>query len=227
MAAPERGRVSERERGEGSPIHSTGDRRTGETAHDHRSFYDFFVDLIRGGLGQTALLTLPALWILASTPVYTVEVATGAVVSIVTLSLLLALFRGGHLESGRQWPVLSGRTLSTNAGWRSVLTRSIYLSSTLSLAAYGGVLVEAATGLPPLNALVALALSALGLALLPSLSADSRPVRLRRFGYCLLGLLPMAVVLALAIPAGIDLSIVLAALLLIGALWVDTRPLGE
>lgn len=220
--------MSERERGgEGSPIHSTGDRRTGEAAHDHRSFYDFFVDLIRGGLGQTALFGLPVLWILASTPVYTIEVATGAVVSIVTMTLALALLRGGHVEAGRPWPVLSGRTLSTSAGWRAVLTRAVYLSSTLSLAAYGGVLVEAATGLPPLNALVALALSSLGLALLPSLSADSPRARRRRLGYCLLGLLPMAAVLALAAPAGIGPSIGLAALLLVGSLWIDTRPLAE
>lgn len=219
--------MSDHDRGERGPIHSTGDYRTGGAAHDHRSFYDFFVDLIRGGLGQTALFGLPALWILASTPVYTTEVATGAVVSVVTLSLLLALFRGGHLEVGSPWPVLSGRTLSRSAGWRALLTRTVYLSSTLGLAASAGVLVEVASGLPLLNALAALVLSALGLALLPSLSADSLRARRGRLAYCLLGLLPMAAVLALATPARIDPSIGLAALLLLGALRVDTRPLAD
>lgn len=220
--------MSEHERDDGAaPIHSTGDRRTGEAAHDHRSFYDFFVDLIRAGLGQTALFTLPVLWILASTPVYTIEVATGAVVSIATIALALPVFRGGHLTAGRPWPVLTNRKLGTGVGWGAFLTRALYLSCTLSLAAYTGVLVETVTGSAMSNAAVALALSIGGVTLLPYLSADSRRTRLRRLGYCLLGLLPMVTVLALSAPAGLDPSVVLAALLLVGSLVVDTRPLAS
>lgn len=219
--------MSEKRTSDSTPIYSTGDRRTGDAPHEHESVYDFFVDLIQAGLGQVAFLSLPALWIIAVTPVYTIEIATSAVVSIAAITLLLPLFRGGHLTVGRPWPVLTNRKLGTGTGWQAFLTRIVYLSSTLLLVSYTGVLVELATGLVLLNALVSLGLSCVTTALLPFLSADSTSARRRRVAYCLASFLPMGIVLYTALPADIDPTIGLATVLIIGLLLTDTRPLAK
>lgn len=218
--------MSEKRTRDSTPIHSTGDRRTGNAPHEHESVYDFFVDLIQAGLGQVALFSLPALWIIAVTPVYTTEIATSAVVSIATITLLLPLFRGGHLTVGRVWPVLTNRKLGTGTGWQAFLTRIVYLSSALLFVSYTGVLVELTTGIALLNALVALGLSCVAIALLPFLSADSKSARRRRLAYCLVSLLPMAIVLSRVPPVDIDPTIGLMTALLVGLLLTDTRPLA-
>jgi hypothetical protein len=219
--------MSEKRTKNTTAIHSTGDRRTGNAPHEHESVYDFFVDLIQAGLGQVALFSLPALWIIAATPVYTTEIATSAVVSIATISLLLPLFRGGHLTAGRPWPVLTNRRLGTGTGWQAFLTRIVSLSSTLLFVSYTGVLVELVTDTALLSALVAIGLSYVAIASIPYLSADSRKARLGRLAYCLAGLFPMAVVFSRVPVVDIDPTIGLVVLSIHGLLIVDTRPFAS
>ncbi|MDL5362426.1 hypothetical protein [Halalkalicoccus sp. NIPERK01] len=203
------------------PIYGGDDWRTGDAPHEHEAVYDFFVDLIRGGLAQVAFLGAPALWIVAGTPVYTVEIATAAGSALVVLGLLITTFRGGHFSVGRPWPVLTNRRLGTT-GWRAFLTRSVYLSSTLLVVVFGGVLAQAAGGSSLANVLVAGALSVAALVALPYLSASTPRARIGRFCYCVLGLLP-PVVVALT---GTDPTGVLAAVTVLALAAVDTRPIA-
>ncbi len=205
-----------------TPVYTTGDRRTGDAPHDHGSLYDFFVDLIQGGFAQVTILTLPVLFVLAATPVYTIEVGTAAVVSVLTLTFFLTLFRGDHLSAGRRWPVLTNRKLGTGTGYRAIFTRAVLLSCSLLLAAYTAVLAELVTGSFVANALTALVLSVAALVALPSLSADSHRARLARFGYCLAGFLPMVALFALT-PAAPEPGLLALALVVLVAVVADAR----
>ena len=209
-------------RGRSEPIYATGDRRTGDAPHDHESVYDFFVDLIQGGFAQVTILTLPVLFVLAATPVYTIEMGTAAVVSVLTLTFFLPLFRGGHLSAGRPWPVLTNRKLGTGTGYRALFTRAVLLSCSLLLAAYTAVIVELVTGSFLANALTALVLSAAALVALPHLSADSRRARLARLGYCLAGFLPMVVLFALT-PAAPEPGLVALVAVVFALVLADAR----
>lgn len=207
------------------PIYTSGDRRTADSTHEHEAFYDFFVDFIQGGLAQFALLSAPMLWVVAQTPVYTVEIATAAGVSLLLVSFLITLFRGGHVSVGRPWPVLSNGRLGTGAGWRAFLTRSVYLSCTLSLATYGGVLAQVVSGSFVWNVGIAVVLGIVGLVLLPYLSVDSTRMRIARLGYCLLGLVPAIVVLLLFASESLDPSAAFALLVVCALAALDSRPL--
>lgn len=208
------------------PIYASGDRRTADSTHEHEAFYDFFVDLIQGGLAQFALLSAPMLWVVAQTPTYTVEIATAAVVSILLVSFLITLFRGGHVSVGRPWPVLTNERLGTGTGWRAFLTRSAYLSCTLGLATSGGVLAQVASGSFVWNVLVAVLLSIAAVVLLPYLSGDSTRVRIARLGYYVLGLVAAAALLLFASEL-LDPSAAFALLLVCTLAALDSRPLLE
>lgn len=185
------------------------------------------MDLIQGGLAQFALLSAPMLWVVAQTPTYTVEIATAAVVSILLVSFLITLFRGGHVSVGRPWPVLTNERLGTGTGWRAFLTRSAYLSCTLGLATSGGVLAQVASGSFVWNVLVAVLLSIAAVVLLPYLSGDSTRVRIARLGYYVLGLVAAAALLLFASEL-LDVSGAAFALLLVCTLAaLDSRPLLE
>lgn len=166
---------------------------------------------------------MPALWIVAGTPVYTVEIATAAVIALDVVPLLITTFRGGHLSVGRPWPVLTNRRLGTT-GWRAFLTRSVCLSSTLLIVAFGGVLAQTASGSYLANILVVGALSVAALVALPYLSGPSSRARLARFCYCILGILP-AVVVGIAL-TGTDPTGMLAAITVLVLAAVDTRPIA-
>lgn len=209
--------------GRRKPVYAGDDRRTGDALHEHEAFYDLFVDFIQGGLAQFAFLSAPALWFVAATPVYTVEVATAAGSTLVLVPFLLTMARGGHLPLDRSWPVLTNRRLGTT-GWRAFLTRSVYLSSTLLLATVGGVLAQVVSGAPLANVLVAGTLSAAALAALPSLSGSSRRVRIARFSYCVLGI--AAAIAVFVLPSGTDSTGALAVVLVLVLAVVDTRPLA-
>lgn len=208
------------------PIYTSGDRRTADSTHEHEAFYDFFVDFIQGGLAQFVLLSAPMLWVVAQTPTYTVEIATAAVVSILLVSFLITLFRGGHVSVGRPWPVLTNERLGTGTGWQAFLTRSAYLSCTLGLTTYGGVLAQVASGSFVWNALVAVLLSVAAVVSLPYLSGDSTRVRIARLGYYVLGLVPAAAVLLFASEL-LDPSAAFALLLVCTLAALDSRPLLE
>lgn len=207
------------------PIYSSGDRRTGDSLHEHEAVYDFFVDFIQGGLAQFALLAAPMLWVVAQTPTYTVEIATAAGVSLLLVPLLLTLFRGGHVSVGRPWPVLTNERLGTGTGWQAFLTRSAYLSCTLSLLAYGGVLAQVLGGSFVWNVLAVVVLGVTALALLPYLSAGSTRMRIARLGYYLLGLLPAVVVLLAFGSQVLDPTAALALVLVLVLAALDSRPL--
>ncbi|WP_331235817.1 hypothetical protein [Natronorarus salvus] len=204
------------------PVYATGDRRTGDAPHHHESVYDFFVDLIQGGFAQVTIFTLPVLFVLAATPVYAIEVGTAAVVSVLTLTFFLPLFRGGHLAVGRRWPVLTNRKLGTGTGYRALFTRAVVLSCSLLLAAYTAVLAELVTGSFVANALTALVLSVAALVALPYLSAGSRRARLARFAYCLSSFLPMVALFALT-PAALEPGLVVLVLVVLCSVIVDAR----
>lgn len=208
------------------PIYASGDRRTADSTHEHEAFYDFFVDLIQGGLAQFALLSAPMLWVVAQTPTYTVEIATAAVVSILLVSFLITLFRSGHVSVGRPWPVLTNERLGTGTGWRAFLTRSTYLSCTLGLATSGGVLAQVASGSFVWNVLVAVLFSIAAVVLLPYLSGDSTRVRIARLGYYVLGLVAAAALLLFASEL-LDPSAAFALLLVCTLAALDSRPLLE
>lgn len=209
------------------PIYTSGDRRTADSTHEHEAFYDFFVDFIQGGLAQFALLAAPMLWAVAQTPIYTVEIATAAVVSILLVSFLITLFRGGHVSVGRPWPVLTNEKLGTGTGWQAFLTRSAYLSCTLSLATYGGVLAQVASGSFVWNVLLTALLSIAAVVLLPYLSADSTRARIARLGYYVLGLIPAVVVLLLFASEFLDPGAAFALLVVCALAALDSRPLLE
>lgn len=208
------------------PIYTSGDRRTADSTHEHEAFYDFFVDFIQGGLAQFVLLSAPMLWVVAQTPTYTVEIATAAVVSILLVSFLITLFRGGHVSVGRPWPVLTNERLGTGTGWQAFLTRSAYLSCTLGLTTYGGVLAQVTSGSFVWNALVAVLLSVAAVVSLPYLSEDSTRMRIARLGYYVLGLVPATAVLLFASEL-LDPSAAFALLLVCTLAALDSRPLLE
>lgn len=207
------------------PIYSSGDRRTGSSPHEHEAVYDFFVDFIQGGLAQFALLAAPMLWVVAQTPTYIVEVATAAGVSFLLVPLLLTLFRGGHVSVGRPWPVLKNRKLGTGTGWQAFLTRSVYLSCTLSLLIYGGVLAQVLGGSYVWNVLAVVVLGVSAVVLLPYLSAESTRMRIARLGYYVLGLLPAIAALLLLESEVFDPTAALALLLVVVLAALDCRPL--
>lgn len=209
--------------GRRSAVYTTGDRRTSDAPHDHEALYDCFVDFIQGGLAQVAFLSAPALWIVAQTPIYIVEIAAAAMTALFVVSLLLTAFRGGHLPAGRPWPVLTNRRLGTS-GWRVFLTRSVYLSSTLLLVVFGGVLAQAASDSSIANVLVVTAASVVALVALPFLCDSSPRARTARFAYCVLGVLPAGI--AATVAGGSTPSTVLAAGLVLTLAAVDTRPIA-
>lgn len=183
--------MSEREgssRSEGWDRSHDGDPwRSSEALYDHGSVYDLFVDLVQGGFAQIALLGLPALWIVASIPAYAIELSAAAVVAVVWTTLLLTAFRGGWLTVGRPWPVLTNRRFGTT-GWRAFLTRSVHLSAMVLVVVPASALAQVATGSSLANALVAVVLSTVGVALVPYLDGSSPRVRLTRLCWTLIGL---------------------------------------
>jgi hypothetical protein len=183
--------MSEREgpsRSEGWARSHDGDPwRSSEALYDHGSVYDVLVDLIQGGFAQIALLALPALWIVAGIPVYAVEMSAAAVVAVAWTTLLLTAFRGGRLTVGRPWPVLTNQRFGTT-GWRAFLTRSVHLSAMVLVVVPTSALAQVVTGSGLANALVAVVLSTVGVALVPYLDGSSPRVRLARFCWTALGL---------------------------------------
>ena len=209
------------------PIYASGDRRTADSTHEHEAFYDFFVDFIQGGLAQFTLLSAPMLWAIAGTPIYTVEIATAAGIALLLVPFLITLFRGGHVSVGRPWPVLTNEKLGTGTGWQPFLTRVAYLSCTLGLATYGGVLAQIVSGSFVGNVLVVVLLSVAAVVLLPYLSGDSTRMRIARLGYYLLGLAPAFAVLVLFSSEFLRPSAAFALLLVCTLAALDSRPLLE
>lgn len=119
--------------------------------------------------------------------------------------------------------MLTNRRLGTT-GWRAFLTRSVCLSSTLLIVAFGGVLAQTASGSYLANILVVGALSVAALVALPYLSGPSSRARLARFCYCILGILP-AVVVGVAL-TGTGPTGMLAAVTVLVLAAVDTRPIA-
>lgn len=204
------------------PVYSGDPQRTGRALSDHESVYDVFVDFIQGGLAQVAFLSAPALWVVATVPEYTTEVATAATVSILWLSLSLTALRGGHVSVGRPWPTLTNRRFGTT-GWRAFLTRTIYLSSTILLVVSAGVLAQLLVGSYLANVAVAIVLSSGALALLPVVSTVEPGVRVARFGYCLGGVCVAGGGVLAATP---DAGALLALVMLLTLAALDTRPVG-
>ncbi|MEM4781275.1 MAG: hypothetical protein QXG03_06935 [Halalkalicoccus sp.] len=204
------------------PVYGGDPQRTGGALADQESAYDVFVDFIQGGLAQVAFCSAPALWVVATVPTYTTEVATAAMVAILWLSLSLTALRGGHLSVGRPWPALTNRRFGTT-GWRAFLTRGAYLSATLLLVVSTGVLAQLIAGTYLANVAVALVGSTVALWLLPVLSTAEPRVRLARFVYCLLGVCIAGFgVFALAPDPGA----LVALAVILGLAMLDARPAG-
>lgn len=202
------------------PVYGGDPQRTGRALSDHESAYDVFVDFIQGGLAQVAFLGAPALWVVATMPDYTTEVATAAIVSILWLSLAFTALRGGHVSAAGPWPTLTNRRFGTT-GWRAFLRRAVYLSATLLLAVSVGVLAQLLAGTFLANVAAALFVSSVSLVLLPALSTDEPAARLARVGYCVLGVCIATGALATMVP---DPSALLALLVVLVVGVLDTRP---
>lgn len=211
--------------GGADPIYRSSDRRSADAPYEHETLYDFLEDSIQAGLAQVALLSAPMYVTLALTPVYVVEIATGGVVSILILSVLITLFRGGHVAVDRPWPVLTTRTFSTDAGWTMLATRAAYLSCTVALVAYGGVLAELATGSYLANVTAAVVLATAAIALLPYLSGTSTRARVARLGYYALGLSLAVSVLLLVAAEGVGTGVAASLAVVLGLNAIDARPL--
>lgn len=206
------------------PIYRSSDRRSSDAPYEHDTLYDFLEDFIQAGLAQVALLAAPMYFALALTPVYVVEIGTAGVVSVLALSVLITLFRGGHVRVGPPWPVLTSKTFSTDAGWTMLATRAAYLSCTVGFAAYGGVLAELATGSYLANVAAVVLLAAAAVVLLPYLSRTSTRTRVARLGYCAIGpSLATLVLLLSGAPPGSGVVTSLGAVVVLVA--IDARPL--
>ena len=150
--------------------------------------------IIYYGLGQLALFCAPMIWMIGLSPFYTGLFGLGLIGALVTIPILIGLFRGGYISVGREWPVLTNTNLGTGAGYREYLTRAVYLACTLGLAAYGSAGLALVAGRSvAVNVLGGMAISAVGIALLPYLSATSRRMRAARLGYYVIALMVIGI----------------------------------
>ena len=150
--------------------------------------------IIYYGLGQLALFCAPMIWMIGLSPFYTGLFGLGLIGALVTIPILIGLFRGGYISVGREWPVLTNAKLGTGEGYCEYLTRTVYLACTLGLAAYGSAGLALVAGRSvAVNVLGGMAISAVGIALLPYLSATSRRMRAARLGYYVIALVVIGI----------------------------------
>ena len=166
------------------------DDRVGREREELTGWDRILTDTIYYGLGGVLLLTFPALWLVFQTPAIDLEATAAVWGALVATILVIGFARGGHLEAIGEWPSLSGRVLASVGGYRSVLTRGVYLCSTFLIAAYGGAIIAlavapvvAGVNASGLAAIVGVCVGAIAIAALPTVLDDSHRLAPIRVGY--------------------------------------------
>jgi hypothetical protein len=121
--------------------------------------------------GQTILLGWPMLLLVFQTPYVYEEVSLTAIVGFLAIVLALGTLRGGWVDVGKPWPLLSASVLGGRGGYLRAGRRAAYLSSALGLSAFGGGALYLSTGLWPVGVAFAVVAGVATIALLGHVDA--------------------------------------------------------
>ncbi|NUE02658.1 hypothetical protein HUB97_09175 [Halorubraceae archaeon YAN] len=148
----------------------------------------FLTDAIYYGLGQIILLTFPIFWLLYQTPFIDIEAIAAGWATLVALVIGIGFGRGGRLPINTSWPSLTNGMLGSADGYRTYLSRAVYLSTTFMLGAYIGAYAAIWSGSLFVAPIVGGSIGLIAILMLPTLLHENSSIAVARIGYNIVGL---------------------------------------